>query len=424
MPDEPNNQKDEDESISEALSSLGWVEEKEEVDKPIVEKGNLQEQLDYLSEQNKKLNEQIVKLSGEIEKKGNDHKFLLQENEKLQQLADQNNTTIENLLQTIVKKDDLIKELESQIKDTSESTQKDIELNELVENKNEEINKLSGQLETQEKEIEKLNSSITDKNQLLQNQTNEIDNLNDTLQELKQKNQTLEKELEQLKSQQSVNKELVERLNEKDSKLKELLEQVQYLEKDTVQKSKFDKLQVLLEKKDEVITEKEKTIFSIDNNLETANNKIKELQQQVETFSLMKKDLEKKEERIKELVLEIEKLTQKDKTREEYINRIEKQLEESQEKSGSIIGKVELEIASLRNIIEEQTIEIKDLKKQDTLLKNKLYEAEQIEDRILGEMQNVKDSRLKLQSEIEKKDIEIIELKKKIKLMRRDLQKP
>lgn len=424
MPDKPNNQKDEDESISEALSSLGWVEEKEEADKPIVEEENLQEQLDYLITQNKKLNEQIVKLSEELEKKRNDHEFLLQENEKLQQLADQNNTTIENLLQTIVKKDDSINELESQINNISGSTQNDIELNELVESKNEEINQLNGQLETKQKEIEELNSSITKKNQIVQDQTNEIDKLNDVIQELKQKDQTLGKELEQLKSQQSVNKDLVERLNEKDNKLKELLEQVQYLEKDTVQKSKFDKLQLLLEKKDEVITEKEKTIFSIENNLETANNKIKELQQRVETFSLMKKDLEKKEERIKELVLEIEKLTQKDKTREEYINRIEKQLEESQEKSGSIIGKVELEIASLRNIIEEQTNEIKDLKKQDATLKNKLYEAEQIEDRILGEMQNVKDSRLKIQSEIEKKDIEIIELKKKIKLMRRDLKKP
>ncbi|MFW9772178.1 MAG: hypothetical protein ACFFEO_08440 [Candidatus Thorarchaeota archaeon] len=424
MPDKLNNQKDEDESISEALSSLGWVEEKEETEKPITEEENLQEQLDNLNEQNRKLNEQIVRLSEELEKRGNDYEFLLQENDKLQQLADQNNTTIENLLQTIVKKDDFIKELEMKIDVTSEPTQSEVELNKIVESKNQEINQLNEQLESFRQEIEKLNSSIKDKNQLMQDHTNKIDKLNDKIQEQIKENQTLTKELEQLNSEQSVNKDLVEKLNEKDNKLKELLEQVQYLEKDTVQKSKFDKLQLLLEKKDEVITEKEKTIFSTENNLETANKKLKELQQQVETFSLVKKDLEKKEERIKELVLEIEKFTQKDKTREEYINRIEKQLEESQEKSGNIIGKVELEIASLRNIIEEQTNEIKDLKKQEATLKNKLYEAEQIEDRILGEMQNVKDSRLKLQSEIEKKDIEIIELKKKIKLMRRDLQKP
>lgn len=423
MPDKPNNQKDEDESISEALSSLGWVEEKEEVDKPVLEEENLKEQLDYFIEQNSELNEKIVSLSEELEKKEKDYGFLSQENEKLQQLADQNNTTIENLLQTIVKKDDFIKELESQIEMVSQSAESDLELNKIIDNKNNEIKHLNEQLSSHKQEIEKLNTSITEKNQLIQDQTIELDKLNDTIQEQTQKNQNLTNELEQLKSEQISNKDLVERLKEKDNKVKELLEQIQYLERDTVQKSKFDKIQLLLEKKDEIITEKEKAIFSIESNLETANKKIKELQQQVETFSLVKKDLEKKEERIKELVLEIEKLTQKDKTHEEFINRIQKQLEESQEKSGNITGKFELEIANLRNIIDDQIIEIKNLKKQEEDLKNKLYEAEQIEDRILGEMQTVKDSRLKLQSEIEKKDIEIIELKKKIKLLRRDLQK-
>ena len=68
-------------------------------------------------------------------------------------------------------------------------------------------------------------------------------------------------------------------------------EQVRYLESDTIQKSKYDKLELLVEKKDEIITEKEKNIFELNNTLNSANQKISNLQQQIETFNLVKKDL-------------------------------------------------------------------------------------------------------------------------------------
>ncbi|MBA7572525.1 hypothetical protein ES708_14308 [subsurface metagenome] len=147
------------------------------------------------------------------------------------------------------------------------------------------------------------------------------------------------------------------------------------------------------------------------------------MQQKLETFSLVKKDVEKKEERINNLVLEIEKLTQKNITNEEFINQIQARLEESQEKSGNTTGKLELEIINLRNVIDEQIAEIKDLRENGKKLKDKLYEVEQIEDRILTEMQKVKDEKLKLESKYEAKDSEIVELKKKIKVMRRDITK-
>ncbi|MHA1350078.1 MAG: hypothetical protein ACTSPZ_04475 [Promethearchaeota archaeon] len=98
-------------------------------------------------------------------------------------------------------------------------------------------------------------------------------------------------------------------------------------------------------------------------------------------------------------------------------------MEESQEKSGNITGKFELEIMNLRNISDEQIAEIKDIRKNENLLKNKLDESEQIEDRILTEMQKVKDEKLKFETALENKEIEIIELKKKIKIMRRDINK-
>ena len=57
------------------------------------------------------------------------------------------------------------------------------------------------------------------------------------------------------------------------------------------------------------------------------------------------------------------------------------------------------------------------------VLKNKLQESDQIEDRILTEMQKVKDEKLKVESALENKEEELIELKKKIKVMRRDIKK-
>ncbi len=123
------------------------------------------------------------------------------------------------------------------------------------------------------------------------------------------------------------------------------------------------------------------------------------------------------------MVLDIEKLTQKNITNEDFINQIQARLEESQEKSGNITGKFELEIMNLRNVIDEQIAEIKDIRENDKVLKNKLEESDQIEDRILTEMQKVKDDKLRLESALESKEKELIELKKKIKIMRRDINK-
>ena len=147
------------------------------------------------------------------------------------------------------------------------------------------------------------------------------------------------------------------------------------------------------------------------------------MQQKLETFSLMKKDLEKKDQRIKELVLEHEKLSQKTQTNEEFIAQLQSRLEEAQEKSGNITGKFESELTIIKSIVSDQTNEIENLKDNESKLKNKLYEAEQIEDRLLTEMQQVKDKNLKLESELESKETELIELKKKIKILRRDSQK-
>lgn len=424
MPDEQRDHKEEDTSMVDALSSLGWIEEKEDEEEiPVSEEDKIKEQLNFFIEQNKQLTDEI----GKLREENDSLKFISdsfhQEKEKSIQLAKENNATIEDLLQKIIKKDDLIKDLESKIEFLNETNVMDLEVSKSIESKEKEIESLHSQLGDKNKQIQEFEFSAKEKNQIVQDQKNNVDNLNKVITEQSQKLEGVSADLEKIKSEQINNAGLIGRLQEKEAKIKELLEQIQYLENDTVQKSKFEKAQVLLEKKDEIITEKEKEIFKIESSQQSFVQSIKELQQKVETFSLVKKDLAKKEERIKNLVLEIEKLTQQNITNKEFIDQIQARLEESQEKSGNISGKLELEIISLRNIHDEQDTEIKELRAKGDNLKNKIFESEQIEDRILTDMQNVKDEKMKLEAELENKDKELVELKKRIKVMRRDIKK-
>jgi exonuclease SbcC len=404
MSEERKDQNGEDE-MTNALSALGWVEERDEESPPVSEDENLQEQLNLALEKIKELTEQIDQLNDENDNLRRNSESLFQDKEKALKLANENNSTVENLLKTIVQKDEIIKSLEEKINNLDQTAQ------------------VSSSIVEKNEEIKVLKSQIEEKNQEIESKLQEISNLKDSLDKEGKALQNLDSELKVLKTVENTNKELSFQLKEKDTQINELSEQLKYLESDTIQKSKFEKIQILAEKKDEIITEKEKVIFGLENNLNASNQTIKDLQHKLETFTLAKKDLGKKEERINELVLEIEKITQKNKTNEEFMTQLQTRLEESQEKSGNITGKFELEMANLRNIIDDQTNEIKRLRENETKLQNKLYETEQIEDRILTEMQQVKDEKLKLESQIETKEEELIDLKKKIKLMRRDLKK-
>ena len=422
--DEQRDQKDEDTSMVDALSSLGWIEEKDEEGKPpISEEESLKEQLNLFIKQNKQLTKEITNLREDNESLKAITGSFQQDKEKSIQLSKENNDTIDNLLQTSVQKDELIKDLESKIEFLSETQVSDSDISFSIQNKESEIEELKSQLEDKNNKVLEFTSTAKKKDQKMQNQSLELERLNKIVADQIQKIQAISSEIETLKSEQQTNKGIIEKLDEKDNKIKELMEQIQYLENDTIQKSKFEKQQILLEKKDEIITEKEKEIFNLENSRQTTNQSIKDLQQKLETFSLVKKDVEKKEERIKNLVLDVEKLTQKNITNEEFINRVQARLEESQEKSGNITGKFELEIMNLRNVIDEQIAEIKAIRENENDLKNKLHESDQIEDRILTELQKVKDEKLKGESALENQEKELIELKKRIKIMRRDIKK-
>ena len=424
MPDEQQDQKEEDSSMVDALSSLGWIEEKEEEEGfPVSEEESLKKQLNLFIGQNKQLTDELINLKEENEGLKAVTDSFQREKEQTIQLTKENNDTIENLLQEAVQKKDVIKDLESKIDFLNETQVNDSDIGLSIQNKENEIEALKSQLEDKNQKISEFTNSGVENAQVIQNQSLELERLNKIVADQIQKIQAVSTDIEALRSEQQNNKGMTDSLNEKENKIKELLEQIQYLENDTIHKSKFEKQQILLEKKDEIITEKEKYIFDLEIIQQTANKSIKDFQQKVETFSLVKKDVENKEKRIKNLVLDIEKLTQKNITNEEFINQIQARLEESQEKSGNITGKFELEIMNLRNTVDEQLAEIKDIRGNEKRLKNKIEESEQIEDRILTEMQNVKDEKLKLESELENKEMELIELKKRIKIMRRDIKK-
>jgi chromosome segregation ATPase len=176
---------------------------------------------------------------------------------------------------------------------------------------------------------------------------------------------------------------------------------------------------LLVEKKDEIITEKEKAIFEAENSLKLTNQKINDLAQQLETFNLVKKDLEKKEERIKTLVIEIEEKIQKELTNKELIKNLEEKLEKAQKSS----AKYEIQFNNNVNLLQEKETELENLNGKFKELNNKLTEGEKIEDKLLNDIQKIKDDKLKLESELEKKNAELVELKKKIKLMRREISK-
>ena len=423
MSDE-RDRKEEDTSMVEALSSLGWIEEKEEEEgPPASEEESLKEQLNLVIERNKLLIEEITNLKEENDSYKALSESFQHEKEKTIQISKENNETIENLLKSVVQKDELIKDLESKIDILNETQVNDSDISLSIQNKEKEIDILKSQLESNTNKVLELTTSSDEKDQLIQNQSVELESLKNIIADQTQKIQAVSSDMENLKSKQQSSEGIAEKLEVKENKIKELMGQIQYLENDTIQKSKFEKQQVLLEKKDELITEKEKKLFDLEKTQQATNQSIKDLQHKLETFSLLKKDVEKKEERIKNLVLEIEKLTQKNLTNEEFINQIQARLEDSQEKSGNITGKFELEIMNLRNVNDEQIAEIKDLRDNEKNLKNKLQESEQIEDRILTEMLNVKDENLKIESALEDKEKELIELKKKIKIMRRDIKK-
>ncbi len=440
----PDDRESEEKSITEALSALGWVEEEKDKGEQIKSEKPLQEQLNLLTEQNEKLTDQINDVLKEKEALETKNTNLQGEIEEIKRnLKDHREANIEILKdkdKVIAERNVRIQQLENEIQNYSKSNEASgaqvqaiHELNEIIKHKDEEIMNLTSLINEQSHKIEELSISVEDKQKYiqeiyssLQEKDNKIKVMEDHIAQLENlnititnQNQKIEDLTTQINQNKVENENLIKQLEEKAKKIRTLEEQISYLEKDTVQKSKFDKTQLLLEKKDEIITEKEKAIFENEKNLTSANQKIADLQQQLETFNLLKKDLEKKEERIKSLAIEIEEKTQKLIANEELIRHIEEKLDNTQKGSAQF----DIQLNEKDKMIQEKDSEIDSLNQKNDELSKKLYESERIEDKILNDLQKAKDESLKLETKLDEKDNELVDLKKKIKLMRRDLAK-
>jgi chromosome segregation ATPase len=401
----PDEHEDDDRTIVDALSALGWVEESEKgaVELP----ADLEEQLNLFKQENQKLTDEVNRLSQQNEqlKKEKEASMLVLENHKVKIENLETKITSSTNEEEVLRMTSLLNDLDNTIKEKQRYIQElfssSSKQNNMIEEQNSIIEQQNALLEVKNKEIvsfqtdnEELNATISSLNeQIIQitKQKNENENMAEQV-------NVLDSQIEELKREQAETENIIEKLQGKENKIKELNEQLQYLEGDTVQKSKFEKVNLLLEKKDEIITEKEKAIFEVQNELTSANQRINDLQQQLETFSLVKKDLTKKEERIKTLVFEIEELKQKDITNLNLKNQLEEQLNAKE-------------------------IQMQEAEDSVTALQNQLNEAEIMEDKILNDLQKVKDENLKSESQLERQEQELIELKKRVKMMRRDMSK-
>jgi len=105
------------------------------------------------------------------------------------------------------------------------------------------------------------------------------------------------------------------------------------------------------------------------------------------------------------------------------LKKLEEKLEEAHKKAGNLTGKFELELANMRSMLDDKIQEAKILKEQLSEFQGKKDDLKQKEEKFLNELQQIRDEKIKLDSDLEEKNKEVIELKKKIKMMRRDLQK-
>ncbi len=441
------NDENDDKSIVNALSALGWVEEKSEEEEPAETDKSLQEQLELFIKQNGILNEKINSIAKENEILNEERENLLRViEENKSKLSDSpiNIEAVKQKEQIIIEKENLINELEIKIQELSESVeaggaqiQAVQELKGIIANKDQEINDMkqdkelfsqkshewNSEIDKKQQYIQDLFASVNEKKQIIEEQTQKLKELNEINSELNLKIEEISSKSKQSEDLLGKNQNLIENLKDKDNKIKELKEQIIYLQNeiknDTVQKSKYDKIILLVEKKDEIITNKEKSIFDVENSLNSANQTIFNLQQQLETFNLVKKDLKKKEERNKELVIEIEEKIQRGLANKELIDRLEDKIEYSLKD----LAKYELELNNKNFILQDKESENISLIEKIKKLETQLYEGERIEDKILTDLTKIKDEKQNIEAELNEKNKELVELKKKIKLMRRNMSK-
>jgi len=388
--------KEKDDSLSDALSALGWIEEEEGIESKEEMPSSLEDQVKFLLKKKKKLEEQNLMLKNYIEQL--DSSLSTAEKPEIpNDFESKINGKDEIISKLTVERDDISKKLKEQREKIISLDLKVGEQNDLLIEKDKQINEFS------------LNIS----------QLNEKENL------IKQ----LEAKIKEFELGKNGISEFQEKIKQRDTQIQELHQQIQYLEKDTIQKSKYDKLKVLIDKKDEIITQKEKALFDKENSLNKAKEEIQELMGKVKETEKFHERLAEKGEEIDFLKGEITHLNlqlEKSKSLQNKIKEFEEQLikreRENVEITKSSMAKEEI----VKRVEQKLELSQKEAVKKDIEIENlkinfeKELEALKVkENGYLDNIQILKMENSRMEQESGKLKDEIIELKKKIKVLRR-----
>ncbi len=388
--------KEKDDSLSDALSALGWIEEEEGIESKEEMPSSLEDQVKFLLKKKKKLEEQNLMLKNYIEQL--DSSLSTAEKPEIpNDFESKINGKDEIISKLTVERDDISKKLKEQREKIISLDLKVGEQNDLLIEKDKQINEFS------------LNIS----------QLNEKENL------IKQ----LEAKIKEFELGKNGISEFQEKIKQRDTQIQELHQQIQYLEKDTIQKSKYDKLKVLIDKKDEIITQKEKALFDKENSLNKAKEEIQELMGKVKETEKFHERLAEKGEEIDFLKGEIAHLNlqlEKSKSLQNKIKEFEEQLikreRENVEITKSSMAKEEI----VKRVEQKLELSQKEAVKKDIEIENlkinfeKELEALKVkENGYLDNIQILKMENSRMEQESGKLKDEIIELKKKIKVLRR-----
>ena len=474
----------EDDAINEALSALGWVEEKD---------GKSIEQLTEQAQIIEKLNKKILELqkknqdldalvkgdsqTRDVEKIQSDYSSKITHmQDRIDAMKAEKDEFMFKLGNVMKEKEDIARSYDLQIEQLNAQNQALLNRTALNQSFDDEIAIMSAEKQeyvreithlreentinsSKIKELENINnqhqgelinakSEAEDKTsrfkglvQELEGYKNEFVNLKNKIIDLESQNQSISEEVSQKQFQ--INEESTqvasykEQLANKDAIIKDLQkevngysEQIQYMEADTVKSSDFEELKGIIANKDQVITAKEKIIFELEkktNDLrkyaEDTEALTKELKHQIKEKEQDNSEVVKLKEEIKTLN---ESLISQDQQKHVLYEQVRK-LKEKETGEMAIIQRLEHQIEEMRSSVIKENIELDTLKKEQQSNKSKLEELqsdlenkEKMEAKINRKLSEMKETHEK---ELNSLHDEITEHKKRIKILRRDLSK-
>ncbi len=475
----------EDDAIKEALSGLGWIEEKDSEGsiEEITEQAQIIERLNKkileLQKKNQEL-DALLKVDGQsrdIEKTKEEASTKISHLQaRVDALKAEKDEFMFKLGESMNQKEEIIRTYEMQIEQLKAQNQALLNRTALNQSFDDEIaiitaekqelvrenthlreentlrnskikeletlnNQYHGELVQIKSDAEVKSSRFKGLVEELEGYKNEFVNLKNKIVELERNNQKLAEELSQKQFQMSeeatqivsykemvANKDAV--ISDLQNQVEEYSEQIQYMEADTVKRSDFEELRAIISNKDDVITIKEKMIFDLEKKIdelrrysEDNDSLIKELKQQLLEKGQEGSELDKLQNEIQILSHTVADQEQQKKVLYEQVRK----LREKETGDEAIIERLEHQIEEMRSSVIKDNLELETLRKENATRIQELNELRtelEKKEKLDGKINR----RLQEMKETHEKEInalhdEINEHKKRIKILRRDLSR-